>query len=298
VAAHSVVSIVGSLATGARALTHTVSIAASSSVHLSKSVKKRVSIATGSSLHFGKAVTKRVAIAGHSALKVLKGAHLSLSLASGSAVNVTKRVSTTVAIMTASAVAVSKAIAITVAILSAGAVLITNDANKHYQMLVSIMSTSTVSVATSFFVRSIAVSLRLVGSAFHMLLFGRASRLELTGMSTIANGKFHYGETWDITGVARDAVGQVLDLTNGIVQLRITTAAAVVLDLSTPSTGFITDAVNGKYLFQISADQQITAGLTLKYYTYEVRVILQDGTRSVQNTGILTILPSKFTQFP
>ena len=127
-------------------------------------------------------------------------------------------------------------------------------------------------------------------------VLGRRLKLELPGMSTKIDGVFHAGETWLIRGTACDEYGNALDLTGATVQLRITSGDAIVLDLATPDTGSIIDAVNGEYRFLISPSQQATMLLTS--YDYEARVELPDMTVSVQNTGKIIVKPSKFVNFP
>ena len=127
-------------------------------------------------------------------------------------------------------------------------------------------------------------------------MLGRRIKLELPGMSTKIDGVFHAGETWLIRGTACDEYGNALDLTGATVQLRIASGDAIVLDLATPDTGSIIDAVNGEYRFLISPAQQTTMLLTS--YDYEVRVELSDLTVSVQNHGRIIVKPSKFVNFP
>jgi hypothetical protein len=118
-------------------------------------------------------------------------------------------------------------------------------------------------------------------------------------MSININGVFHIGETWIIQGFARDEDGDPLDLTGATVQLRIVTTRpnAVILDLGTPNDGQINiPTTNGSYTFLITPNQQLA--MTLTSYLYEVRVTLNDGTISVQNTGEITVKPSKFISFP
>jgi hypothetical protein len=112
-------------------------------------------------------------------------------------------------------------------------------------------------------------------------------------MSIWQIGTFYIGETWTISGVVRDAQGKVVDLTGATIQLRITLGNSVIFDL----TGTIVPPpASGAYLFTITPDQQ--TGLALTTYQYEVRAILADGTITVQNTGEITVVPSKFVNFP
>lgn len=145
--------------------------------------------------------------------------------------------------------------------------------------------------------RVVVTLLRLIGSRNSITLCGHANSLGLAGMSTEQNGKFHLGETWGIGGTARNTDGSLLDLTGASVSLRICSDSAIVLDLSTPEDGAINSpATSGSYSFEIAPTQQ--SGMTLSSYDYEVRVTLADGTVTVQNTGEIKVLPSKFVDFP
>jgi hypothetical protein len=111
------------------------------------------------------------------------------------------------------------------------------------------------------------------------------------------SGTFYIGETWVISGYVRDANGNIEDLTGATIQLRITLGNSVIFDLTTPTDGAILQPPTaGTYLFEITPDQQ--AGLALTTYRYEVRAMLSDGSVSVQNIGEITVIPSKFVNFP
>jgi hypothetical protein len=112
-------------------------------------------------------------------------------------------------------------------------------------------------------------------------------------MSIWQSGTFYIGETWIISGHVRDANGIIVDLTGATIQLRITLGNSVIFDL----TGTILQPPTaGAYLFEIAPNQQ--TGLTLTTYRYEVRSTVADGTVSVQNVGEITVVPSKFVNFP
>lgn len=116
-------------------------------------------------------------------------------------------------------------------------------------------------------------------------------------MSMWQSGTFYIGETWVISGYVRDANGNIEDLTGATIQLRVTLGNSVIFDLTTPADGAILQPPTaGAYLFEITPDQQ--AGLALTTYRYEARAILADGSISVQNIGEITVIPSKFVNFP
>jgi hypothetical protein len=143
-----------------------------------------------------------------------------------------------------------------------------------------------------------AARVLLYGFRTVLTLTGEVVKLELMGMATRQDGVFHAGESWVINGVARDETGAALDLTGGVVQLRLTTANpnAVALDLATPSNGSIVNGPKGLYAFTITPTQQ--SGLTATDYAYEARATLNDGSVFVLNVGELEIRPSKFVNFP
>ena len=112
-------------------------------------------------------------------------------------------------------------------------------------------------------------------------------------MSIWQSGTFYIGETWVISGYVRDANGIIVDLTGATIQLRMTLGNSLIFDL----TGTIlTPPTAGGYQFEITPDQQ--ANLVVTTYRYEVRATLADGTISVQNVGEITVIPSKFVNFP
>lgn len=112
-------------------------------------------------------------------------------------------------------------------------------------------------------------------------------------MSIWQSGTFYIGETWVISGYVRDANGIIVDLTGATIQLRMTLGNSLIFDL----TGTIlTPPTAGGYQFEITPDQQTNLAVTT--YRYEVRAMLADGTISVQNVGEITVIPSKFVNFP
>ena len=112
-------------------------------------------------------------------------------------------------------------------------------------------------------------------------------------MSIWQSGTFYIGETWVISGYVRDANGIIVDLTGATIQLRITLGNSVIFDLIGT---ILLPPTAGAYQFEISPDQQ--ANLAVTTYRYEVRATLADGTVSVQNVGEITVVPSKFVNFP
>jgi hypothetical protein len=114
-------------------------------------------------------------------------------------------------------------------------------------------------------------------------------------MSIWQSGTFYIGETWTIFGYVRDADGNIVDLTGATIQLRITLGNSVIFDLVGT---ILSPPTSGAYQFEITPDQQTQANVTLTTYQYEVRATLADGTVTVQNSGEITIIPSKFVNFP
>jgi hypothetical protein len=112
-------------------------------------------------------------------------------------------------------------------------------------------------------------------------------------MSIWQSGTFYIGETWIISGYVRDANGIIVDLTGATVQLRMTLGNSVIFDLVGT---ILTPPAAGGYQFEIAPDQQTDLAVTT--YRYEVRATLADGTISVQNVGEITVIPSKFVNFP
>jgi|SRR6516164_11661121 hypothetical protein len=112
-------------------------------------------------------------------------------------------------------------------------------------------------------------------------------------MSIWQGGTFYIGETWVISGYVRDANGNIEDLTGATIQLRITLSNSVIFDLVGT---ILAPASAGTYMFEITPEQQ--AGIEVTTYRYEIRATLADGTISVQNVGEITVIPSKFVNFP
>jgi hypothetical protein len=112
-------------------------------------------------------------------------------------------------------------------------------------------------------------------------------------MSIWQSGTFYIGETWIISGRVRDANGLIVDLTGATIQLRVTLGNSVIFDLVGT---ILLPPTAGGYQFEITPDQQTNLAVTT--YRYEVRATLADGTVTVQNVGEITVIPSKFVNFP
>lgn len=112
-------------------------------------------------------------------------------------------------------------------------------------------------------------------------------------MSIWQSGTFYIGETWVISGYVRDSNGIIVDLTGATIQLRMTLGNSMIFDLVGT---ILTPPTAGSYQFEITPDQQ--TNLVVTTYRYEVRATLADGTISVQNVGEITVIPSKFVNFP
>lgn len=112
-------------------------------------------------------------------------------------------------------------------------------------------------------------------------------------MSIWQSGTFYIGETWVISGYVRDANGMIVDLTGATIQLRVTLDNSLIFDLVGT---ILSPPTAGAYQFEIAPAQQ--TGLALTTYQYEVRATLADGTVTTQNVGEITVIPSKFVNFP
>jgi hypothetical protein len=279
-----------------------VTISTVSALTVLKQAQKAQTWTTTSALTAIKQAKKTASWTTTSALNALKGVAHSLTLSTTGAVS-TAGIKVKLALVTissSSTVSVVKRVGKsvlwgTIGALSAIGNKITGGVTHPLTVLIS--TTSAVSVAAAWaagFIRK--ATLTLFGSRARMLLFGQRTALELTGMSTYQDGKFHLGETWLIAGVARDVTGAILPLTGATIQMRLTASGVIALDLVTPTTGTITSGPNGTYQFTITPAQN--ASLALNSYDYEVRATLADSSVAVLNTGKITVLPSKFVNWP
>jgi hypothetical protein len=274
-----------------------VTIAASSAVALVNQVGKVIAIAT----------TSVDAIAIVKAVGITKGGSV-VTFIGTSSVSVVKAVSKTLGWNTVGAVVTNAIKATTVAISITCSSVVTIFPALIRGVLIIIETNSVVSL-TEALLGAGRATITLVGNATrvvlygirsHLRLIGQPQKLELTGMAREQDGTFRYGTSWIINGIARDDTGATLDLTGAIVQLRVVTVNpnAVVLDLATPASGSITNPTAGLYSFVITPDQQTTNNMTLNGYNYEVRATLNDGSVVDLNVGEITVLPSKFVNFP
>ena len=115
-------------------------------------------------------------------------------------------------------------------------------------------------------------------------------------MATRTNCEFTIGATWIIDLDCKDASGAVLDLSAAQdVEFRIASDTAVVFDLNLANGVTIANATAGIAQIIVTADAQ--ADIPAAVYTYEARVILQDGSISDQTYGNLTARCSLWRRF-
>lgn len=109
------------------------------------------------------------------------------------------------------------------------------------------------------------------------------------------NDRLKIGETWEIRGVVNDENGLPISISGVTVQavgLRLIKGGQVIFDLSTPTDGTLT---GDRYVFQVTPQQQINAGVTHGGYTYSVRAILSDGRLTIQNDGTVPVVNSAWS---
>lgn len=109
----------------------------------------------------------------------------------------------------------------------------------------------------------------------------------------------YLGETWVIDGSVADAFGVAIPLYSGsVVKARLHDNTGLVLELTTPADGSITDDELGTYQFVVSPSAQEDAQIAAKMYRLEVKAFMADGRESVQNDTTLLVKPSAFKTFP
>ena len=100
------------------------------------------------------------------------------------------------------------------------------------------------------------------------------------------------GETWIISGTARDENGDPLSLSGAVVRLLVASRDRIVFDLSSPDDVSITDQSSGQYEATITPEQQSSAGVAPGPHTFEVVVTLGNGTVSVQSQRTIQVMQS------
>jgi hypothetical protein len=322
---------------GSNSFSRLVTISTSSTLRMTKTVSTAVAIAVSSAVSIvtvaGITTAQMVTIAASSAVAVVNqvGKVIAITTTSVDAIAIMKAVGITkggsvVTFIGTSSVSVVKAVSKTLGWNTVGAVVA--NAIKATTIAITITCSSVVTIFPAL-IRGVLIiietgsvvslteallgagraTITLVGNATrvvlygirsHLRLIGQPQKLELTGMAREQDGTFRYGTSWIINGIARDDTGATLDLTGAIVQLRVVTVNpnAVVLDLATPASGSITNPTAGLYSFVVTPDQQTTNNMTLNGYNYEVRATLNDGSVVDLNVGEITVLPSKFVNFP
>jgi hypothetical protein len=293
--------------TALKAVSKALAISTTSAVARAATKAKTVviTVTTSSAVTLRKAATKAVAIQTSSALAFAKAFGRVVTISSIGTLAITKAVAKKIAITTSSAVQLTLGyvytVLVAIATSTASTVVVSWTLTRVCLVLISTISSVLVN-AIRFGLAVGREAINLVGLWAHMLLYGQVSQLVLAGqmshmelgMSTNVNGVFHAGETWIINGLARDINGVPLNLSGATVQLRIVNGSAIVLDLATPTGGVVVTPTAGTYQFLITPTQQFAANMTLTAYEYEARVELGDGTISVQNTGEITVKPSRF----
>jgi hypothetical protein len=96
------------------------------------------------------------------------------------------------------------------------------------------------------------------------------------------------GETWSFVGAVRDASGAVVDLTGAVLTLTIArTNGTVLLTLTTPTGGVITDAEAGTYEFSVQPEAQddVPPGAV----QVQLKAVLADDTVSIQSLILIDV---------
>lgn len=112
------------------------------------------------------------------------------------------------------------------------------------------------------------------------------------------NFPLYIGETWTIDGVAMQADGTPLDLTSGSVEVRIVQGGALKVKATASPDVVITDAANGKWTFNLAANDSRQASVAAGDCSYEIDAIDASGGVTVQNAGTILLKTSLRKQFP
>lgn len=96
------------------------------------------------------------------------------------------------------------------------------------------------------------------------------------------------GETWSFVGAVRDSSGAVIDLTGATLELTIArTNGEVLLTLTTPTGGVITNAETGAYEFSVQPEthENIQPGTV----QVQLKATLDDDTVSIQSLILIDV---------
>jgi hypothetical protein len=108
---------------------------------------------------------------------------------------------------------------------------------------------------------------------------------------------FYLGETWFLIGKATDWEGKPMSLVAATIDVRVFTSVGPLLDLDLSDGVEVTNALQGDYVVTITPEHQSGWDPRVTVYGLQIKIVLANGTTSVQVNRHIRVDASAFVRW-
>lgn len=108
---------------------------------------------------------------------------------------------------------------------------------------------------------------------------------------------FYLGETWIITGKATDWKGEPMSLAGASIDARVYTSLGPLIDLNLTDGVEVVNTLQGDYLVTVTPEHQDGWDPKVTVYGLQIKIVLANGTTSVQVNRHLKVDASAFVRW-
>jgi len=113
----------------------------------------------------------------------------------------------------------------------------------------------------------------------------------------VSEPDFYLGESWLIPGKATDWEGNPMSLIGATIDVRVFTSRGPLVDLDLSDGIEIINALQGDYLVTVTPEHQDGWDPKITVYGLQIRIVLANGTTSVQVSRHINVEASAFVRW-